>query len=445
MIFLQMILLTIGIICLQKPRYSLGYFVVCRILIPENFRILNGVISLNTLNILFCVISILLYGFKHHIYIEKFSKKFIMGLLLYMAYSIVVLPLSDYGDLIGQYNNLVQFFITDILPALLMIIGINNECDLKCIIKSFLIATVITCTYGILTVVISYNPISVLFECNEMVTNSWKGASTSATFVSTNAFGYFLALTIPFVYYLEREEKEKKGKRYLQVLIVLLVINLLLCKKRSAIIAILAFCVFLFIHYISKKKIDKRVLKLSVLMVPLGIIMVVVLFNIPAFSKVANYLKATLFFWNDNVIANIAATGELGSTMELRIRQVMYPFIEIHNNIILGHGFGWAGWYLNKYKLHPMLFGFESIFASGICEFGIAAVFVYSALFKISYDYCKSYKPKKDVGNYALIFVLVYIIDTVATGFNYFFLFEIMVVLLGKVEKIHVRNVYITN
>ena len=78
MIFLQMILLTIGIICLQKPRYSLGYFVVCRILIPENFRILNGVISLNTLNILFCVISILLYGFKHHIYIEKFSKKFIM-------------------------------------------------------------------------------------------------------------------------------------------------------------------------------------------------------------------------------------------------------------------------------------------------------------------------------------------------------------------------------
>ena len=133
-----------------------------------------------------------------------------MGLLLYMAYSIVVLPLSDYGDLIGQYNNLVQFFITDILPALLMIIGINNECDLKCIIKSFLIATVITCTYGILTVVISYNPISVLFECNEMVTNSWKGASTSATFVSTNAFGYFLALTIPFVYYLEREEKEKK-------------------------------------------------------------------------------------------------------------------------------------------------------------------------------------------------------------------------------------------
>lgn len=435
MIFLQIILLVIGFICLRKPRYALSYFVACRILVPENFRIFNGAISFNTWNILLCAVSILLYGLKYNIIIERPEKKYILSLLFYIAYSIVVLPLSDYGDLGGQYSNVVQFFITDIFPALLMVIGIKDECDLACIIKSFSIATAITCVYGILTVMISYNPIGDLFECNEMITNSWKGVSTSATFVSTNAFGYFLALSIPFVYYIEKEENNKKVNRHLKILIVLMLINLLLCKKRSAIIAILAFGVFLFICYASKNRIAKRVLEHVLLLIPLVIVIVAIILSVPALSKIADYLKATLFFWNDNAVAGIAATGELGSTMELRIRQVIYPFVEIRNNIILGHGFGWAGWYLSKYKLHPVLFGFESILASGICEFGIAAILVYTVLFKESYNYCKLRGSQKEIINYALIFVLVYFVDIVATGFNYFFLFELMVVLMGKKAK----------
>ena len=440
MIFIQIILLVIGLVCLQKPRYALSYFVACRILVPENFRILNDAISFNTWNIFLCAVSILLYGFKHNIIIDKSEKKYTLSLLLYIAYSSVVLPLCDYGDLGAQYGNIFQFFITDILPALLMLIGINDERDLKCIIRSFMIASAISCTYGILTVVISYNPIGVLFGCNEMIINSWKGASTSATFVSTNAFGYFLALAIPFVCYVAKTDNNIKETDHLRVLIVLLLINLLLCKKRSAIIAILAFCVFLFIGYILRAKIPKRILEHTLFLIISFALIVIIIFSIPAFSKIADYLKATFFFWNDNAVSGIAATGELGSTMELRIRQVVYPFAEIHNNILFGHGFGWAGWYLGKYKLHPVLFGFESILASGICEFGVAAILVYAVLFKESYNYCKPCSSRKKLINYALIFVLVYFVDIVATGFNYFFLFELMVVLMGKTEKLYRRR-----
>lgn len=435
MIFIQIILLLIGLICMQKPRYALSYFASCRILVPENFRIFDGAISFNTWNILLCVGSILLYGLKHNIIIEKSAKKYILSLLLYIAYSIIVLPFSDYGDLSGQYSNLVQFFVTDILPAVLMVIGIHDKRDLNCIIRSVLIASAVTCAYGILTVVISYNPIGDLFECNDMIINSWKGASTSATFVSTNAFGYFLALAIPFACYIERKEDNKKVNRYLRTLIALMLVNLLLCKKRSAIIAIMAFCVFIFISYASKNRIPKKVVKHVLLLIPLVVVMLAIILNVPAFSKIADYLKATFFFWNDNAVSGIAATGELGSTMELRIRQVVYPFAEIHNNILFGHGFGWAGWYLDKYKLHPVLFGFESILASGICEFGVAAILVYAVLFKESYNYCKPCSSRKEIINYALIYVLVYFVDIVATGFNYFFLYELMVVLMGKTEK----------
>ena len=148
---------------------------------------------------------------------------------------------------------------------------------------------------------------------------------------------------------------------------------------------------------------------------------------LPGFEQLNNFITASIFFWDDHAV-NVTA-GELGSTMELRIRQIVYPFVEINGNLIFGHGFGWCSWYIKEYLLHPILFGFESIFATSICELGIMGLVVYPTFF---FQLYKKYIPKTKTPNFGLLFLLTYVIDIIASGMNYFFLFLLLLVMINK-------------
>ena len=115
--------------------------------------------------------------------------------------------------------------------------------------------------------------------------------------------------------------------------------------------------------------------------------------KISAFTEVKDSVKVEgrMFFWNDNLLAK---TGVGGSDMVLRVRQVIYPLVEVSNNIVFGHGFGWCGWYLGKYELHPILFGFETILSTAVCEFGIIELEVVKVLIMVSVIFAScSLKP----------------------------------------------------
>ena len=153
--------------------------------------------------------------------------------------------------------------------------------------------------------------------------------------------------------------------------------------------------------------------------------------KISAFTEVKDSVKVEgrMFFWNDNLLAK---TGVGGSDMVLRVRLVFYPLVEVSNNIVFFFCFGWCGWYLGKYELHPILFGFETILSTAVCEFGIMGYLVYCLLFYKSYRYSHPFCDRKT--NFQLLNILAVVILVIATGFNYFYFFALVVVLMHKLE-----------
>lgn len=161
----------------------------------------------------------------------------------------------------------------------------------------------------------------------------------------------------------------------------------------------------------------------------LGAVVLLAVFIIPALESIRSMIETSFFFWDDKLLA---AKDVGGSSWELRILQVTYPFIEVKDNILFGKGFGWCSWYLNQYELHPVLFGFETILSTAVCQFGILGYLMYYMLFYQSYKYSRPYKYGKV--NYQLLALVTMIVLIVATGLNYFFFFGIGSVIMNKQE-----------
>lgn len=430
-IFVFLLILIVVLLSIKRPSYGFGFFVAIRILVPEIVRT-PGIESLSlnsSLILIVFTISIL----KNINLIKKiFTDKLSLVLLSFVSYALVTLPISDSSDLLGQFNILRQFAFTDILPVILAIVTINDKRDLQNIILIFLISTIICCLYGIYTFLIGSNPyvtaIQIYYHYRDMFSvldvgeNSvGRGYGTSGTFVHANGYGYFISMSIPLCLYLIQKGYYKKITMWT---FGLLLINMFLCKKRSPLVTMGAFFVLWMFFNREKNKFQKNLKILG--MIVLGIVIIEV---VPIFESIKNMVNTSLFFWNDNLLAK---TDVGGSDMVLRVRQVFYPLVEVSNNIVFGHGFGWCGWYLGKYELHPILFGFETILSTAVCEFGIMGYLVYCLLFYKSYRYSHPFCDRKT--NFQLLNILAVVILVIATGFNYFYFFALVVVLMHKLE-----------
>ena len=412
-----------GYYLLKDPSYELACMVAVRILVPESARFFGTSISINTVMILFAAFSIILH---HSLRLYGNDKKFMIFILLFMAFITISLPLSDYGSLEGQFGLLIKSFISDFCPALITILGIKRHEQADRIARVFVISTIIACSYGILTYVIGYNPYGMMLEAGEagMSAYTLRGRVTSSTFVSTNAFGYFLVIALPFLTYLKDRPEVGKNEKTIKLAFFLVLVSIVLCKKRAAMIAGIAFLIMyaLSMNY-------KKALRVIVSTISICVLFAILLNTIPSLFGFRDYLKSVLFFWNDSAIKGIERS-QLGSSMALRLRQVTYPFIEVKDNYLFGHGYSWCGWYLSQNKLHPVLFGFETIIALSICELGVLGPVVYGVLFAIAYKYM--HVNEKNKINYPLLYTCTYAIDTVATGLNYLFLFLVITVIIGK-------------
>ncbi len=430
-IFFSLLILAVVLLSIKRPSYGFGFFVAIRILVPEIVRT-PGIESLS-LNSSLILIVFTISIFKNPDLIKKiFTDKLSLVLLSFVSYALVTLPISDNSDLLGQFNILRQFAFTDILPIILAIVTINDKRDLQNIVLIYLISTIICCLYGIYTFLIGSNPyvtaIQIYYHYRDMYSvldvgeNSvGRGYGTSGTFVHANGFGYFISMSIPLCLYLIHKGYYKKMTMWT---FILLLINMFLCKKRSPLVAMGSFFVLWMFFNREKNKFQKNLKILG--MAVLGIVIIEV---VPIFESIKNMVNTSLFFWNDNLLAK---TDVGGSDMVLRVRQVFYPFVEVSNNIVFGHGFGWCEWYLEKYELHPILYGFETILSTAVCEFGIMGYLVYCLLFYKSYRYSRPFCDRKT--NFQLLNIFALVILVIATGFNYFYFFGLVIVLMHKLE-----------
>lgn len=407
--------------------YGLACFLAVRVLIPEMVRSPVPSLSLNSFLILVLFIVALLKGKLNFNIIVKDS--FGRFLIFFIGLQLLALPFSEYLNLSLQFSAWLQFLFTDIFPALLAICLIKSETDLNIIIKCMIFTLLISLFYGLYTFVIKDNPwcdyvesyyprYNVHGDVFESFDYSQRKSSKS-TFISHNGFGYYLTYMLAFLFML----KNKLSSRFFIFSFAFIVLNMIFSTKRSPIV-VLMFMILFFVWH--KKK----------LIVPLSVCIIaffVALFSIPALDDAKNYFMTAIFFWDDSYARTLDVGG---SNMELRIRQVLYPFIEIKDNLLLGHGFGWCSTYLSiNQNIHPILYGFETILSTVICQSGILGIVLYLLLFIRSYKYIRHFVIDNKI-NYALLFVLSIVLLYIATGIQYMYYFFLILVVLNKSTKI---------
>ncbi len=418
-LFRTIILLLLIVFSIRNVTYGLCVFLMVRILVPEDVRLPFADISLNTGIIAALFILIIIQSVVTDRKL-KYNKKFIQWTVLFCAYCLISLLLSDYSNLESQREYFVQFFITDIMPCVIAASVLKNEKDVLLVAKAFLVACLLTTSYGVFSYFLQSNPYRLLWEStsNLAVQDFWYGNYTTSTFVSTNSFGYFIGLSFPFVAFLLNRGIYKKQSK---LALILLAVCSILGKKRTTIVVLLCYALLWFISGNIRKR-----LKYLVYSIPIVAIAFSIIFIVPSFESVKNLIISSVFFWDDSVYGSVTL-GRGGSDWALRLRQLTYPFVEIEDNILFGHGFGWCSWYLSRDVIHPVLFGFETLPAQAICEFGLAAFIVYPALFIGLYKFADA----KSKNKYVLLFLIASIIQMFGTGAVYWYL-ELLIVLLMR-------------
>lgn len=427
-------LLTTLIYSFKKSIYGCCCLLVSRILIPECVRLTPLLdISLNTAVICIIIIS-MLKDIPKIQNIRRVNNSYTKYLIVFICYYIISLPFSSYTNYGYQFSRLIQFIITDIVPVFIFMISIKKRENLQILINTLLICSIILCVWGILTTLLGENPyvdfLKNIYNQNETLitetTNNGRGyTSSSATFLHENGLGYFLPITFSFFFYLKIIDK-KKIYTYLLFLLTILII---ICAKRSAFIAYFSFWIF----YFAQMNIRKRfqLLKYGIL---LFIIIYIIVSIFPQLNNIKGMIESSLFFWNDS----IAEDNEIGgSNFEMRVFQILYSFIEIKDNLLFGHGFGWSNYYLTQNPFHPILYGFETIISEATVNGGIIGLILWIIMFYKSYKYSiQKASSTKDI-IYCKIFTIVQIVIAVATGFSYFIFYGIYIVILNKIHELN--------
>ena len=410
---------------LKKDIYGLACFLAIRILVPENLRVLGGTISLNTA-VIFIIVFIFLIKINsknHKVLLTDKDKKYGMVLIGFVIYSLIVLPISSFENLSYQFFSTIQFGITEIVPAVFAIAIIKKKEDVLLIENIYLISTIVCCTYGIISYLLNDNPY-IYALTGESISRvmSWKGESTSATFVHENGLGYFLTMSIPMFFLIN--DSKLVSKKVTKTVILLSFIMVFLCKKRSAFISVAFFLIIWFGFHLTRKKVKNF---FSVVIV--GAVVLYFVMRLPSFENTINYLKASIIFWDDNIVQGVSSM-ELGSTFEMRIDQILYPFIEIQNNPFFGHGAKWCAYYLSEHPFHPIMYGFETILSRITCEYGLLGFGIFYYIFYCSYKYSRY--VNKNGTNYSLLYILTIIVMAIATGLDYYYLFFLSIILIHK-------------
>lgn len=423
---------------LSFKRTSLGVcgYLAIRILIPNCVRLTPIVdTSLSTA----AGLIILLFAIKD-IFFNKESKfilkdTYFKKLIVFCILLYVPLRFSLYTNYQEQQHVWVQFVITNILPLLATLVAIRNKNDLKYIILTFMGCVSINVLYGIFTLIINANPytwiIKALYSTSSNVSYvselSERGGvlSTSSTFENSNGWGYFLPITFVLLFFFY-----KKNRTNLVLLLSVLVsICVILCAKRSALIAYMVFWLLYFFISDLKGKLD--LIKWGCIFVFITIIVISIF---PQLASAKHLIESSFYFWDDSISQKNDISG---SSWTMRLEQFTYPWVEIKDNILFGHGFGWCQVYLTKHLYHPIMYGFESILTHQVCEGGLSAVFLWSWLFKFSYSYCSFTRQN----SFAILLIGVQLVIAVATGFDYLFFFGFYVILIQRYIQYYEKNI----
>jgi len=288
--------------------------------------------------------------------------------------------------------------------------------------------------YGCFTWIIGVNPyvfiINMLYSTQEslyvdaQLSDSRGLMSTSGTFEHANGWGYFLPIAFALFYYFN----EIRSSRLKVILLFLLSICVVICSKRSALVSYMAFWLFYFLMTTPKRKV--RLLLYGVAGI---LVLYIVVSFFPFLREAKGLIESSVFFWDDS----LRDKNDIGgSSWEMRVQQIIYPFYEIRNNLLFGHGYGWTSYYVSKFGPHPIMYGFENLLSESLCNGGLCGTALWVYVFYKSYKHSVSTVSSRWQLLYIRLLTIVQLTIAMATGLSYFIFYGLFIVMINKLSLI---------
>lgn len=433
-IFIYIILLIELVLCLKKSIYGLCGLVSVRILIPEIVRVSSSIsLSVNTCCVIFLLLGVLKEG-----KLKKIKGAIPLTFFCFFTSLFIALTLSDYEDFKYQFFSTIKVFLTDFLPAILAFCVFENRTDSRLFVRAFAISVIISCSWAVITMLLGFNPynimISLLYKEDFMDTyDDFIGAASSGTFTHTNGFGFFIPIAFSFLIIVLSYDKSK----IYYLALILLLLGAICCQKRTCFVGLFVYLFFLLIF--SKGS------RLKTYIIRYGIISVVVLLvaisMLPKESKVSNVVMTSVFFWDDKV----AEKNDIGgSSMEMRMEQITYPFVMVKDNLLFGKGSGYIDYYqhVEGELVHPVMKGFETLLSKIEVETGIMGFFIWS-LFILKLMKETNLKDRSRIGLFKG-FWLSQLVVWLASGFSSFAVFGVLVVAMPELKFLDLKSLMST-
>lgn len=420
----NIILLLLLIILVYSARKNKIHGIMCyyiiRMIIPSTARVYS--FSFNTLSLLLLFIIFLPHIVQIYRQRDICTDKYIKSVTFIFISLFILTLLGTNIPLPFQWSSLLQLFMTEIIPSVLLILYLKHQKDYKTFCKVICLCAIFTAVYGIYTYVASDNPIFMMFNTSENEAKDLAEYLTDRGGLTGIAVGIYddkIALSlISLLLFMFLMNKIYISKPLFIIAIVTTFIDLYLTTQRTGL-----FCILLFIAIMLLDKRNNIVKKTAI---PVFIIFIIFL----SFSNnkvLLDSIYSILYIFDDSMQQKLNVGG---SSSDMRMLQlgncIDYLGIE---NIFQGEGFNFPSYYYtyifksSLYGLDMRFMGFESIILNIIMSSGLLGLVIWGiGYFKIF----KALYPKND-SLYNFAFYISYIIaiimtDTSASFYQFFFL-----------------------
>ena len=310
------------------------------------------------------------------------------------------LPL-DYqlGNWLGQFLRYLA------LPITLLAVYSEKNYD-KLPSTALNISILVACIYGLFLLNLKgFNPyISVMLSDTEFLENYSQGGSgrlfgrISSVFPHPMTFGVFLICAFNYCVFKITTSKKRLDNLFFTILLIIVTVNACLCGVRSVIGGILA-SILTFV--IANKK--------GKYFVYTTLFLFIAWFAISFNHDLEQYVQS-IFESNKNSTVQ-------GSSIAVRIEQLLGCFSEIQNNPFFGHGYNWTTYYGSIKGDHPIILAFESLIFVVLCNWGIVGCIAWVIFCKKVYQNIKkNYKENIDPHHMQLCLMVSYLSYTCITG-----------------------------
>lgn len=411
-----------------KFEWGICAFVAYLFLIPtqtiyiEGWRLTSTVLHL-------IVFSLFLFNLMKKKKIDKISYRFVYPFILLYILLALLIPI--------QINTMpfvlmINIWRQNIMDSVLIAIIITN---LPLIAKSYglnmgytlMICMLIISVYGLFQIslqginpyIIAYSEFSGV-EFNESYALGDNGGRMfgriSSLFIHPMTLGFFLSQSVVFLLFMM-----KKVPHFSIYLIISLVIILSIVHGVRTTIATEIVCVcYLLISYKKVRYIIWTILGAYFMMMILSVLD----------SDAYNYVLAMLGMGSE-------ASSIEGSSVELRVNQMLGAFDAIGSNFLIGNGYGWNQYYQVMHGDHPVLLAFESLLFVILCNHGILGLIIYATVFvKLFQNNKRLFGEDKIYANAFLIGYLVYSLLTGEYGYlKYMIIFYAVFCLISQYKN----------